>query len=219
LVVFDAVSPIAYAAQEPEQVEKNTEENDQSADALHVEVAIDADSTTEEGELIERKVAEAVKRAMAQAEKLKQEKLDKVERKVEEKLAKVRLHHIELEKDARAKALTARKKATLELQAAGEDKHVKDRYRLQANEDGAVVLPADEAGKRAKARYRILLSDGEEGELTLQQDNDERIDQLTAMVKKLSAQVDRLSKELRDLRDGEERRGKDGEEDELRKKF
>jgi hypothetical protein len=39
------------------------------------------------------------------------------------------------------------------------------------------------------------------------------------MVKKLSAQVDRLSKELKDLREGEERRSKDGEESELRKKF
>jgi beta-lactamase regulating signal transducer with metallopeptidase domain len=232
LALFNALSPTAYAAQEPAQDEQNgqdkdreqkkskdkeSDKRDQSDDAPVLKLTLDEDLTSEESELIERKVAEVVKRALAQAEKIKQEELDKASRKVDEKLAKVRLHHIELEKDARAKALDARKQATIKFQAAEKDKQLKDLYRFHIDERGAVVLPAEEAGKVAKARYRILVSDGEEGEVTLQQDNDERIDQLTAMVKKLSAQVDRLSKELKDLRAGDERRNDDGEEDELAK--
>ncbi|HEX2477536.1 MAG TPA: M56 family metallopeptidase, partial [Lacipirellulaceae bacterium] len=181
LALFDAVSPAALAAQEPAQDEQNGQEEDgdekenkekeskekegedsgdQIDDVLELDVDIDADLATEESELIERKVAEAIKRALAQAEKLKQEEVDKATRKVEEKLAKVRLHQIELGKDARAKALAARKKATIAFQAVEKDKQLKDRYRLKVDEDGAVVLPGEEAGKLAKARYRILVEDG-----------------------------------------------------------
>jgi hypothetical protein len=240
LALFDALSPTAYAAQEPAQDETDEEENDQGDSALHLNVTIDEDLTSEESDIIERKVAEAIERAvaqaekqkalaekhmaqaekqMAQADKLKKDQVDKATRKVREKLAKVRLQHIELEKDARAKALADEKKATIEFQPAEKGKRVKERLSLRVNEDGAVILPADEAGPLTKAAVRLLLIDDEQGHVVLEQGSDERIDQLTAMVKKLSAQVDRLSKELQDLREGEERGGNDGEEDGPPKKF
>jgi hypothetical protein len=224
LTVFDALSPAAYAAQEPAQDDhdgilmltvrdEDREENEQSDEALFFDFTVEAEPSFDESKLIELKVTEAVKRALAQVEKLKQEKHDKAARKVEEKLAVVKRRHIELEKEARAKALAARKKATLELQAAEEGKPVKERLLNQVDEDGAIRLPPDDAGKLAKARNRLLLSDGEESNVLLQHANDERIDQLTAMVKKLSVQVERLSKELEDLREGEKQRNKGGDDE------
>jgi beta-lactamase regulating signal transducer with metallopeptidase domain len=210
--LLHTLSPTAYAAQEPAHDEASSGDNIQTELVLQktpaVEVqtelvlqknpTVEVELTSDDSEIIDRKVAEIVKKALAEADELKQKELDKAARKVEEKLEKVRLHHIRLENDARDQAIAVRGK--VEAPRAGEKaKQAKNRFYIQLNEDGAVLLPADENEKAATARYHILLEDGEQQKAIIHKRDDEQIEELTAMVKKLSVQVDRLSKELKEL--------------------
>ena len=210
--LLHTLSPTAYAAQEPAHDEASSGDNIQTELVLQktpaVEVqtelvlqknpTVEVELTSDDSEIIDRKVAEIVKKALAEADELKQKELDKAARKVEEKLEKVRLHHIRLENDARDQAIAVRGK--VEAPRAGEKaKQAKNRFYIQLNEDGAVLLPGDENEKAATARYHILLEDGEQQKAIIHKRDDEQIEELTAMVKKLSVQVDRLSKELKEL--------------------
>ena len=159
------------------------------------------DVDVDTSELIERTVAEAVKKALAQVDIARKKEIDKATRKVDLELKKVHQQHLQLEKQARDKALVARKKAT--LQAAEADKLKQKLQWFLLEKEDQLRKKADEKEKLAKAR-KDAPSDGEIlDKAVLQQANDQRIEELTVMVKELSAQVKQLSNELNDLRRGD----------------
>ena len=170
------------------------------------------DVDVDTSEIIERAVAEAVKKALAQVDMARKKEIDKAVRTVDLDLKKVHQHHLQLEKQARDKALVARKKAS--LQAAEADKLKQKLQWFLLEKEDQLRNKADEKGKLAKAR-KDAPSDGEIlDKAVLQQANDQRIEELTAMVKELSAQVKQLSNELNDLREvtGERQRKDDDSE-------
>jgi beta-lactamase regulating signal transducer with metallopeptidase domain len=214
LTLLDPLSTSAYAAKDPAQDDETSGEQDQSGDQDQSKAqkpsdeknapgdsALELDVDIPTSEIIERKVAEAVKRALAQADKIKQKKLDKASRKVDEDLKKVRLYHIQLEKEAKDKAVAARRKADALLAGEADAPAKKVRTQVEFHSDGDDLTPADKE-KLKIARYRLIHRDPEAA-LVLQQDSDKRIDELTALVKKLTVQVERLSKQVNELRDKE----------------
>jgi beta-lactamase regulating signal transducer with metallopeptidase domain len=239
--VLDSLSRSAYAAQESAQDEANSDAADQSnepsqkdspelelefvaseaKDAPEVEVELVASETSESPEVefdddasdvIERKIAEAVERALAQAEEIKKRELDKAARNVEEELNKVRLHHIQLANEARDKARAARDQAQ-NKRAADAAKLAKNRFKIQFDKDRALLLTGEEDGKPTKARYRKALDNDPPAKTESQEANDARIHELSVMVKELSAQVAQLSKEFNALRKENAQRGSDDAED------
>ena len=129
----------------------------------------------------------------------RKKEIDKATRKVDLELKKVNQHHLRLEKQVRDKALVARKKAS--LQAAEADKNKQKLQWFLLEKEDQLRNNADEKKKLAKAR-KVAPSEGENlDKAVLQQANDQRIEELTAMVKELSAQVNQLSNELNDLRE------------------
>jgi hypothetical protein len=169
-------------------------------------VDVDVDTS----DIIERAVAEAVKKALAQVNVARKKEIDKATQKVDLELKKVHQQH------ARDKALVARKKAI--MQAAEADKLKQKLHELLLTKEGELTAEANGKGKLAKARRKIPADAEVLDKALLQQANDRRIEDLTAMVKELSAQVRQLSNELNDLREVTgERRRTDGDSERLPK--
>jgi beta-lactamase regulating signal transducer with metallopeptidase domain len=212
VTLLDTLTPSAYAqetAKDETRSEDNEERDDGSQKKPTIEVELELEG--EDIEAIEHKIAETLKLALAQAEELKRKKLEKASSKIKEKLDKTQLHQLELDTQARKKkALAARDKALLAAKLA------KARNRAQLENDGAVILPPEEK-ERLKKRYYIEFEEAARDKALLQRANDERVDQLAAMVKELSVKVEQLSKELHALREvtGDEGRGKVRVETEL----
>ena len=73
-------------------------------------------------------------------------------------------------------------------------------YEIRLEKEGALILSADDGGKRTKERLDVKLDKDKLDNALLRQTNNQQIEELTAMVKELSAEVKRLSIELNDLR-------------------
>jgi hypothetical protein len=196
LALSDTLAPSAYAT-EPAEEEVSLElTNEQADDTSQSDAANDEEIRFIESDVIERKIAEAVERALAKFDVLKQEKLKNAlpkiagELKTADDLKKLELHHIELEKKAREKDLKAQKK----VWAA--------RQKEQLSRDAEKV-------KLAKNRFQ--LENDISGKASPARANDERIENLAVMVKELSLQVERLSKELHALREDTRDKDRDGE--------
>jgi beta-lactamase regulating signal transducer with metallopeptidase domain len=195
--VLNTLSPAAYAAEEPAQEEINTDDVDEGGDDSQGDSAIELDVEVDANEIIEQQVAAAVTKALAAAEEIKKRELEKAARQVEEELKKVRLHHIQIEKDVRDKMLAARKEAQNKRAVAAEKLA---KARVKADKD-AKLWPANETLELRTERKRPRLDGDPEVTVEFQQDNDARFEELTALVEKLAAQVERLSQQVSELRD------------------
>jgi hypothetical protein len=173
-----------------------------TAEPRTVDVSVDT------SKLIERAVAEAVKKALAQAEAVRKKEIDKATRKVDLELKKVHEQH------ARDNAPAARKKAIIE--AAEAQKLQQKLQGILLKQQVELKNKANEEVKFAKARQKEQAEAVAMDKALLQQVNDRRFEELTVMVKELSLQVKQLSSELNDLRkETGERRSKDDDGERL----
>jgi beta-lactamase regulating signal transducer with metallopeptidase domain len=183
--------------------------NEAADDELQKDVKIELELVGEDTEAIEHKIAETLKLALAQAEELKQKKLALASKKLKEKLDKAQFTQLELEKQARNKALAERDKALLA------EKRAKARYRAEFEKGGPVARPSGK-DQSANNKYYVELERLAQDKALLQRANDERFAKLAAMVEKLSTRVEQLSKEVHALRDVRDDEGREKERLDIR---
>jgi beta-lactamase regulating signal transducer with metallopeptidase domain len=230
VTLLDTLTPAAYAqeAAEDETRSEDKEQTDDSSpkgptieavftndatdDESQKDVTIELELTDEDTEAIEHKIAETLKIALAQAEALKQKKLELVSKKMKEKLDKAKLNQLELKEQAEAKALAARDKALLA------EKRAKARYHVEFEKGGPVARPS-EKDQNLNTKYTWDFERLAQDKALLQRANDERFAKLAAMVEELSERVEQLSEDLHALREatGDEGRTKERLENRLPK--
>jgi hypothetical protein len=194
--------------QEPQVEAALADDTDPKVELEFVAEPRNIDMSVDTSELIERAVAEAVKKALAQVDVARKKEIDKATRKVNLELKKVHQQHLQLEKEARDKALVARKKAT--MQAAEAQKLQQKLQGILLRQQVELKNKADEEVKLAKARRKEQAEVKVLDRAILQQANDRRFEELAVMVKELSLQVKQLSNDLNDLRkETSERQNKD----------